>query len=196
MVLGCYSVTKLPPDFEKRAASSDLPAFSSAAEVDMALENGYLRSSQMTPDYQLVIRYLVDGEWVATTVGRVLFNAILPDGMPFVNAAMGKGLLGDLVFDAFRTVGLKDTTEFLDRLKAFGFKSATEAGISVGMEDMEIPAEKREIIAEAQADVDRFTKAYQRGVISFGERYNKVIDAWTHANNDVADAMIKAYSGR
>jgi DNA-directed RNA polymerase subunit beta' len=76
-------------------------------------------------------------------------------------------------------------------LKDFGFQHATLGGISIGMDDMEIPAEKREILAAAQADVDRFTKAYHRGVISFGERYNKVIDAWTHANNDVADAMVE-----
>ncbi len=191
MVLGCYYVTKLPRDFEKRAAGKDLPTFASAFEVEMALANGYLHSTETTPNYQLPILYLVEDKWVPTTVGRVLFNAILPEGLPFVNVTMGKGSLGDLVFEAFRNVGLKETTEFLDRLKAFGFRSATEAGISVGMEDMEIPPEKREILAEAQADVDRFTKAYQRGVISFGERYNKVIDAWTHANNDVADAMVK-----
>ena len=110
-------------------------------------------------------------------------DSILPDELSYVNDTMNKGSLGDLVFHSFRQAGLKKTTEFLDRLKDFGFRHATQAGVSIGLDDMHIPDEKREILAEAQADVDRFTKAYHRGVISFGERYNKVIDAWTHANN-------------
>ena len=224
MVLGCYFVTKAGPDFEARCAEGGLPHFDSADHIEMALENGYLRTPRGTPDYQRPVELLLyrcpecgrtssrDGEcegitirdvahehertsliaeWIQTTVGRVQFNAILPDGISFVNETMHKGSLGDLVFESFRRVGMKKTTDFLDRLKDFGFQHATLGGISIGMDDMEIPADKREILADAQADVNRFTKAYHRGVISFGERYNKVIDAWTHANNDVADAMVK-----
>jgi DNA-directed RNA polymerase subunit beta' len=191
MVLGCYYMTKPAADFEERAQDEDLPRFSTTAQVEMALESGYLRTAQGTPDHQRPIRMWAEDEWIATTVGRALFNAILPDDVPFVNDTMTKGLLGDLVFSSFRLAGLQQTTEFLDRLKNFGFRHATLAGVSIGLDDMEIPAEKVEILGEAQADVDRFTKAYHRGVISFGERYNKVIDAWTHANNDVADAMVR-----
>jgi DNA-directed RNA polymerase subunit beta' len=79
---------------------------------------------------------------------------------------------------------------FLDALKDFGFRYSTQAGVSVGIEDMEIPAEKDADPPEADEDVARFTRAYNNGVISNGERYNKVIDTWTHANNDVADAMV------
>ena len=131
-----------------------------------------------------------DKKWIVTSVGRALFNAILPDRVPYVNETLGKGALGDLVFQSFRLAGLEETTTFLDELKEFGFTYATRAGVSIGLDDMEIPTEKQEILGEAQEDVNRFTKAYHRGVISFGERYNKVIDAWTHANNDVADAMV------
>jgi DNA-directed RNA polymerase subunit beta' len=200
MVLGCYFVTKKGPDFEEVVAAGGIPCFESPAQVEMALENGHLRKPDDTPDYRRPIRLLLqaaDGEdgpdvtWIETTVGRVLFNAILPQAVPFVNETMSKWMLGDLVFESFRTAGLKETTEFLDRLKNFGFRHATIGGISIGMDDMEVPAEKREILSEAQEDVDRYTKAYHRGVISFGERYNKVIDAWTHANNDVADAMVR-----
>jgi DNA-directed RNA polymerase subunit beta' len=200
MVLGCYFVTKTGPDFDEVVEAGGLPYFDEPAQVEMAMENGYLRNADGTLDYHRPIRFLAlvedaEGElvreWVNTTVGRVLFYAILPESMPFVNEAMGKGSLGDIVFDSFRVAGMKQTTEFLDRLKDFGFRHATLGGISIGMDDMEIPAEKREILSEAQEDVDRFTKAYHRGVISFGERYNKVIDAWTHANNDVADAMVR-----
>jgi DNA-directed RNA polymerase subunit beta' len=190
MVLGCYYMTKTRPAFEELAENGDLPRFGDATEVEVAIGAGYLLTERKTPDYQRAIRIWNGEEWVATTVGRALFNAILPEEVPFVNETMNKGSLGDLVFSSFRLAGLKSTTEFLDRLKEFGFRHATQAGISIGLDDMYIPTEKQEILAEAQADVDRFTKAYHRGVISFGERYNKVIDAWTHANNDVADAMV------
>ena len=203
MVLGCYFVTKKGPDFDEVVEAGGLPCFDDPDQVEVALANGYLRKPDGTPDYRRPIRFLaevVDAEgervqrWENTTLGRVLFNAILPESVPFFNETMAKGTLGDLVFKSFRMAGLKETTEFLDSLKDFGFRHATLGGISIGMDDMEIPAEKREILSEAQEDVDRFTKAYHRGVISFGERYNKVIDAWTHANNDVADAMIEGLS--
>ncbi|MEN8144830.1 MAG: DNA-directed RNA polymerase subunit beta' [Gemmatimonadota bacterium] len=190
MVLGCYYVTKVGPDFEKERKKEDLPRFSRATQIELALENGDFRSAQGTTDYHRPIRFLADGQWVDTTVGRALFNAILPDEIPYVNQTMNKGLLGDLVFESFRHAGMRRTTVFLDDLKNFGFRYATIGGISVAMIDMVIPSEKAAILADAQEDVDRFTRAYHKGVISFGERYNKVIDAWTHANNDVADAMV------
>jgi DNA-directed RNA polymerase subunit beta' len=200
MVLGSYYMTKVKPDFAECAEREDLSRFADAAQIEMALECGYLRSDRKTPDYHLPIHFLANvasegGElvqmWIVTSVGRALFNAILPESVPYVNETMDKGLLGDLVFSSFRLAGLVETTRFLDKLKDFGFRHATQAGISIGLDDMEIPLEKKEILAGAQNDVDRFTKAYRRGVISFGERYNKVIDAWTHANNDVADAMLE-----
>jgi len=191
MVLGCYYVTKAPPGFDRITDVEGLPRFTDAAEIDLAMANGHLRTERGTPDYHHAALLLDGDQWILTTVGRILFNDILPDEMPFENSVMSKGMLGDLVFEVFRAAGMAATTEFLDRLKNFGFGHATHGGVSVGMEDMVIPAEKATILAEAQEDVDRFTRAYHKGVISFGERYNKVIDAWTHANNDVADAMVK-----
>ena len=190
MVLGCYFVTKTPPSFDAIENTDGLDHYQSFSEVELAIANGILLTERGTPDFHRPIAYLTGGRWIVTTVGRVLFNAILPEGIPFVNSTMGKGSLNDLVFEIFRETGLRQTTDFLDSLKNFGFRYATQGGVSVGMEDMEIPADKARILSEAQADVDRFTRAYHKGVISFGERYNKVIDAWTHANNDVADAMV------
>ena len=192
MVLGSYFLTKVPYDFEEKVAEGNLRYFQSPAEVELAIVNGVLVTEQGSPDYHRPVRYLTSDGWVDTTVGRVLFHSILPAGVPFQNRTMDKGSLNDLVFDAFQLAGLRATTTFLDELKDLSFKYATLAGVSVGMEDMVIPPEKATIIAEAQSQVDRFTKAYHKGVISFGERYNKVIDAWTHANNDVADAMVEA----
>jgi DNA-directed RNA polymerase subunit beta' len=132
--------------------------------------------------------------WVRTTAGRALFNVILPPVLSrekgYYNETMRKGALSRLVFEAYREAGLSETVAFLDRLKDFGFVHATKGGVSIGVEDLKIPDEKTTIIDEAQKRVDRFQKAYSAGQITFGERYNKVIDAWTHANTDIAEAMV------
>ncbi|MCG6956276.1 MAG: DNA-directed RNA polymerase subunit beta' [Gemmatimonadetes bacterium] len=133
----------------------------------------------------------VIGKWMRTTAGRVLFNSIIPQELGYLNRTFGKKELGDLAFECFTRAGLRATTEFLDALKDFGFRYATMGGISVGIEDLEVPTEKAEILKDADDQVTRFQKAYSSGFISNGERYNKVIDTWTHANNDVADAMVR-----
>ncbi|HSH46543.1 MAG TPA: DNA-directed RNA polymerase subunit beta', partial [Longimicrobiales bacterium] len=131
------------------------------------------------------------GKWIRTTVGRVIFNSVVPENLGFWNTTMGKRELGEVIAQSYRVVGLGPTVNFLDALKDFGFRYSTMGGISVGLVDLEIPEEKNEILGDADEEVARFTRAYQNGVISNGERYNKVIDTWTHANNDVADAMVR-----
>ncbi|HEX5727406.1 MAG TPA: DNA-directed RNA polymerase subunit beta', partial [Longimicrobiaceae bacterium] len=213
IVIGCYWLTKeseahetaFPGDLEelrkapaKRDAGKVLRRFGKVAEVEMALAHRVV-------GFHSPIYYLTDpradadleegearrAEWVQTTVGRVIFNSVVPRELGFWNKTMGKKELGDVIFAAYRTVGLARTVVFLDDLKSFGFRYSTMGGVSVGIEDMKIPAEKDEILREAEEDVARFTRAYNNGVISNGERYNKVIDTWTHANNDVADAMVE-----
>ena len=189
MVLGLHYVTKASHDHAEKLA--DAPHYSNVHEVELAIVNGCFTASNRSIDYHSPIHFHYGGEWIPTTVGRVMFNDILPDELRFVNHILNKGALSDLVFQCFRKVGLEATTDLLDRLKDFGFRFATIGGTSIGIEDLEIPPEKVEILREARADTDRFTKAYEKGVISNGERYNKVIDAWTHANNDVAEAMVR-----
>jgi DNA-directed RNA polymerase subunit beta' len=209
MVLGCYFLTKLPPGFEeelRRGAGrpeetrerlwKDAPYFGSLAELEMALLSGRVT-------FQTAIRFWfvppaeaadARARWVRTTVGRVLFNNILPRKvvaeLGFRDELLKKRALSDLVLQSYMRAGLKETVEFLDRLKRFGFDFATLGGVSIGVEDLEIPPEKSELLVEATKRVERFQRAYNTGQITFGERYNKVIDAWTHANNDVAEAMI------
>jgi DNA-directed RNA polymerase subunit beta' len=195
MVLGCYFLTKEPADFEKRL--KDAPYVGTIAEVEMGITNGKLDFH--TPLY---FRYEppadADGQeaqWIPTTAGRVLFNSILPRrvlaALGYQNDALRKRTLSTVVFEAYRQAGIADTVTFLDRLKEFGFRFATLGGISIGVEDLQVPKEKGEILEAANARVERFQKAYATGQITFGERYNKVIDAWTHANNDIADAMVR-----
>jgi DNA-directed RNA polymerase subunit beta' len=190
MVLGIHYLMKAPDDFAERIEKA--PRYSTIHEVELALANGCFTRSDGALDYHTPIHFRHQGRWHATTIGRALFNDILPAGLGYVNHPINKGALSELVFRCYRAVGLKRTTDFLDDLKDFGFKYATVGGTSIGIEDLEIPPRKADIIGSARADTERFTKAYERGVISNGERYNRVIDAWTHANNDVADAMVNA----
>src|SRR5438045_223339 len=194
IVLGCYFATKAPPAFDTAFGKNgkngrNIKSYSTVSEVELAL-------SQDRVTFHTPIRYFVQdiegNRWIDTTVGRVLFNAIIPREIAFQNREMKKKALGELVFESYRKSGLQGTVPFLDRLKEFGFGYATRSGVSLGIEDLHIPAEKETLLAEAEERVNRFQKAYQTGNITNGERYNKVIDTWTHANNDVADAMVRA----
>jgi DNA-directed RNA polymerase subunit beta' len=192
MVLGCYFLTKEPVGFAETIAAG-APAYGDVAEVEMALLHQRL-------GYHTPIRFWWTsaegkGQWLDTTVGRVLFNAILPPELQFKNETMRKKNLSDLVFQSYRELGLAPTVEFLDRLKSAGFGFATLGGISIGIEDLQIPLAKQKLLAEAEERIQKFQKAYQTGSITNGERYNRVIDAWTHANNDIADAMVRGMGG-
>jgi DNA-directed RNA polymerase subunit beta' len=187
MVLGCYFLTKEPADFEQAEVKAGATRVSSLAELDMGLATKRFA-------YHSPVHFWDDVRWVYTTAGRVIFHSILPEGIRregFLNQVMRKRDLSELVFNSYRRAGLASTVQFLDNLKEFGFRYATMGGVSIGVEDLEIPAEKSSLLHDAEGRVERFQRAYATGQITFGERYNKVIDAWTHANNDIADAMVK-----
>jgi DNA-directed RNA polymerase subunit beta' len=218
MVIGAFYLTRAPAEIRdlervagdpgagktaRQAAEEKLdalfgakPRFSTYGEAEVAHGSGRMHFHDLC--WYWAPRQITDAgepgrthKWVRTTVGRVLFNSIIPDEIGFRNYTFGKKELGDLVFECFTGVGLGRTTEFLDGLKNFGFRYATMGGLSVGIVDLEIPDEKAEILQQAEEQVNRFERAYSAGFISNGERYNKVIDTWTHANNDVADAMVR-----
>src|SRR5438270_484306 len=190
MVLGCHFLTKEPADFEEQLKNA--PRIGSMAELEMGL--AVKRLEFHSPVQMWHERPELPGRWVATTAGRVIFNSIVPVGllrdMGFQNKVMRTKDLSELVFESCRRAGLAPTVQFLDQLKEFGFRYATIGGVSIGVADLEIPTEKSPLLHDAEARVERFQRAYSTGEITFGERYNKVIDAWTHANNDIAEAMV------
>src|SRR5690606_30949914 len=127
-----------------------------------------------------------------TTVGRALLAEILPEGLPFslVNTELTKKNISRLINSCYRRLGLKDTVVFADQLMYTGFAFATRAGVSIGIDDMLIPAEKKTILAEAEQEVLEIQEQYQSGLVTAGERYNKVVDIWSRTNERIAKAMM------
>jgi len=132
------------------------------------------------------------GGVIETTPGRCIFNDILDERMPFYNVLMNKKRLGGVIQDCYEIAGGGPTIDLLDNIKDLGFKQATLAGLSFGITDLRIPKEKYDIIEKTQKRVDRVQRNYQSGVLTEGERYNQVVDAWTHARVMVTSAMMNA----
>ncbi len=128
---------------------------------------------------------------VETTAGRCMFNDILPVVMPFYNLLMGQKPLGQVISDCYEIAGSAETVDLLDKIKDLGFKHATLSGMSFGIIDLKIPPKKHEIIDETEKKVKKILKNYQAGVLTEGERYNQVIDAWTNARVAVTNEMLR-----
>ena len=130
-------------------------------------------------------------EVIETTVGRCIFNDILPEGMPFYNTTMAQKKLSQVISDCHETAGSAATVDLLDRIKDLGFKYATLAGLSFGLTDLKIPPKKHQIIDEAEKKVGKINKNYNDGVLTDRERYNQVIDAWTNSRVAVTNEMMR-----
>ncbi len=181
---------------EGRARES-LPLFNGPSEVRLAYDEGALkihdRIRLRNPDYgHETVFGDREARVITTTVGRVLFNEILPAGLGFINRCCDKGFLGRLIWQCYRLSGHEATVRVLDRLKNIGFEHATLSGVSIGLEDMIIPADKEGIIAKARRRVAEVEAQYRRGVITDGERYNKIVDVWTQATDEISNAMYRA----
>jgi DNA-directed RNA polymerase subunit beta' len=177
VVLGCYYLTKVLP-----GATGEGMSFSNQQEVIIAYNGGKL-------GLHAGINVRIDGKIIKTTTGRVLFNQIIPEEMDFVNELLTKKDVETIVLNAYRLQGNLKTANFLDRLKELGFDYAMKGGISIGIDDVIIPKVKEVLIKDASAEVLKIQKQYERGIITDGERYNKIIDIWTHTTTDVSRAM-------
>ncbi len=179
IVLGCYYLTK----FKEGEKGEDM-VFSLPEEAIIAYDNGILGLNAR-------IHVYVDGEKIETTTGRVIFNQIVPKEMGYFNQLLIKKTFGGFVGKMFIQLGNKVTAKFLDDLKDIGFKYATEGGLSVSYADMVVPEQKENMIAKANKKVDGILNEHEQGVITDAERYNKIIDVWTHTTNDVARALME-----
>ena len=198
--LGCYYLTQNPrnitPKDVKAAAEERLPLFGAPSEVELALSEEsvkiHTRIRLKNPDRGVKTVYgNSELAVIETTVGRVLFNQIWPKELGFYNKVAGKKQLSDIIWRCYKAVGQARTVETLDLLKEIGFREATRAGASIGINDMIIPKEKASLIEGAQKQISEVQKQYRRGIITDGERKNKVQDIWTHTGEEIANALFR-----
>ena len=181
MVLGCYYLT--------RAKNGDLGEGKNFGTID----EGLMAYENKVVGLHAIVNVRVNGSWIKnTTVGRIVFNSILPPEVEYVNEIINKRMLTKIVNNAYLISGNYQTVLFLDRLKDLGFGMATISGASIAISDVLIPREKNDIINEAQKDVDDIKNKFDRHILTDGERYNKVIDIWTHTANQMASTMMNA----
>ena len=195
ITLGCYYLTAEP----RKAMPTDvktLPLFGTKEEVQFAYDDGALKTHDRirisNPDLGKTTTY---GEStrkvIETTVGRVLFSEIWPTELGFYNKSAGKSQLGDLIWKCYKVAGHDKTVIMLDKLKELGFREATKSGVSIGIDDMIVPKERDEQIENAHKDIREVEKQYRKGVITSGERYNKIVDIWTHCTDKISSVMFK-----
>ena len=195
MVMGNYYLTNLAPLADSE--SEKVRAFRDSFEAMMAYEMGKIGLHTRIKVRLDIERVVTDsGEienptLIETTVGRCIFNDILPEGMPFYNITMAQKKLSQVISDCFKYAGSAETVDLLDRIKNLGFRHATLAGLSFGIMDLKIPVRKAEIIGETEKKVNKIRKNYNDGVLTEGERYNQVIDAWTNARVAVTNEMMR-----
>lgn len=179
MVLGCYYLT-LPKEGDK-----------GEGKLFGSIEEGLLAYENKAVGLHAIVNVRHNGKWIKnTTVGRIIFNSILPEGVEFVNDLINKKKLTQVVSNTYFLAGNFQTVIFLDQLKDLGFSMATISGASIAISDVLIPDAKDVILESAQKEVDEIKNKYDRHILTDGERYNKVIDIWTHATNRVAASMM------
>jgi DNA-directed RNA polymerase subunit beta' len=196
ITLGCYYLTQNPRRAAGAAVETRLPLFDNATEVEFAMADGAVKTHDRirlrNPDFGKETIY-GDAETrvMETTAGRVIFNEIWPDKLGFFNKAAGKKQLSDIIWRCYQVAGQQGTVETLDRLKELGFAEATKAGVSIGISDMIIPKEKELQLANAYKQIKQVEQQYRKGIITDGERYNKIIDIWTHAGDEISNVMFR-----
>jgi DNA-directed RNA polymerase subunit beta' len=194
ITLGCYYLTAEPRK-PAPANPNELMLFGSKTEVIFAYSDGALRTHDRiriaNPDLGRKTEFGdATKKIIETTVGRVLFSEIWPPELGFYNKVAGKSQLGELIWRCYKAAGHDKTVVMLDKLKELGFREATRAGVSIGIDDMIIPKEKDQEIDAAQKQIKDVEKQYRKGVITPGERYNKIVDIWTHCTDQISNVML------
>jgi DNA-directed RNA polymerase subunit beta' len=194
IVMGCYYLTLKRPD-----RPGEGMVFASSEEVFMAFQLGKVsrhatirlrmpRGKRVKGDGAETYR---PGGLVETSPGRVIFNDILPKKMSYYNQTLGSKDLARVISDCYLELGRRETIELLDRMKTCGFRASTESGLSFGVSDLKTAPNKQEVIGKSEKDVLKQQKLFERGVITNQERYNKVLDIWTHAREEITKSMME-----
>ncbi|HEV3257243.1 MAG TPA: DNA-directed RNA polymerase subunit beta' [Gemmataceae bacterium] len=208
IVMGCYYLTATRGEPGEVSEAGEGMVFSSPAEVFLAYAEKkigvHARIQVRLPRGKRVITEVraekdkVRIEEVArhpnmlvgTTVGRVLFNDILKPEMAYYDLSLSGKHLSRIIADCYQQLGRRETIDLLDRMKEIGFRESTRSGLSFATDDLKTPANKEQVIKETEKEVEKIQKQYHRGIITEGERYNKVIDLWTHARDEITKQMM------
>ena len=203
--LGLYFLT-VPSQQDKLAgkvagksdcSEEHLPLFNDIAEVEFGIAEGCItyhsRIRYRNPDYRTTGRPhgVTDKRTIVTTAGRVIFNNVWPEGMGFWNDKCSKSTIGKLILDCHKVAGHDVTVEAIDKLKSLGYAFATQSGASMGLKDMIRPAEKDAEIAKARAEAEKVQQQFQQGIITDGERHNKIVDIWAGTTEKIGDLLYK-----
>jgi DNA-directed RNA polymerase subunit beta' len=196
MVLGLYYMTKGRKSEGKVKVKGEGRAFYSAEEVTIAFNEGGLDlhawikvRGRIADDSGNLSTKLIE-----TTVGRVLFNQVVPEEMGFINELLTKKSLRDIIGDILKACGIAKAAKFLDDMKDLGFKMAFQGGLSFNLEDVKIPEAKEDLVAKANGEVEEVLNNYNMGFITYNERYNQIIDIWTRTNSRITDTLMKQLS--
>ncbi|MFC1624603.1 DNA-directed RNA polymerase subunit beta' [Candidatus Omnitrophota bacterium] len=179
IVLGCYYLTQ-----EKPGLKGEGRVFGTLSEAELAF---FDREIQL----HARIKVRIEGELIETTAGRVIFNRIVPEGMSYVNSPLEKSNLSNVISDCYKMLGHDVTVKLLDDVKKVGFEYATLGGLSISIDDLHIPEDKKSVIASSKKEVNSVEDQYRKGIITERERYNKIVDIWTHATDKVSDLIFK-----
>jgi DNA-directed RNA polymerase subunit beta' len=178
IILGVYYLTKIKPGDKGEGM-----IFSDQHEVLLALDEERV-------GLHAKIKVRINGELIETTPGRVVFNQIVPDEMGFINDLLIKKIFSGLIYGMFTKLGNEATAKFLDDLKDLGYLYSTKAGVSISFTDMIVPQVKQKIVEESNQEVSQIFDEYEQGLITDTERYNKIIDVWTKATNNISNALM------
>ena len=201
IILGSYYLTyarQLTAKELETRKGVHLPLFENTTEVEFAIASRKVKYHDWirlrNPDFGKRRKTFFgdhESKIIETTPGRVRFNEIWPSGLGFLNFNVGKKQIGDIIWRCYQCAGQASTVKVLDALKSLGFMEATRSGISIGIVDMVVPEEKKPELEKAYVELEKVTKQYRNGVITDNERYQQVIDIWTHASDNIADALYR-----
>jgi DNA-directed RNA polymerase subunit beta' len=203
MVLGCYYLTlgrrsrkgegRIFPSKEEALLAYENKEIALQAEIKIKYKGSFMNLSTYY-DNQAVLTCPVtdlDNKLIETTAGRIIFNEVVPEGIPFVNGVLKKKGIENLVYYVYLNKGLLPTIKMLDKMKEVGFNFSTLAGFSLGIDDFIIPEEKTKLVEKAQKEVQRIEELYREGTISAGERFNRVVEIWGSVTDKVSSVMIE-----
>ncbi len=183
IVFGCYYLTQ-----EKQGARGEGKVFSTPNEAVLAFE-----SEAVDLHAKIKVRLTRDSEPIETTVGRVIFNEAIPEELRFINDVCDRKVVSQIVSEAYKKLGSTKTVQLLDALKDLGFRYATRSGSGIAIDDITIPLQKDKILAAAEKQIDAIENQFRRGLITGGEKYQRTIDVWTKATEEITEAMLQNF---